>query len=330
MSESTRRDFLKTTALVGGGLLAAESLALRKAALAADQPPAMAIARWSEDSLARWSKETLAQADPKKAALELTQTAIKLTQTAIESIGGMGRFVEKGDTVWIKPNIGWNRRPELAANTNPDVVATLVTLCRDAGAKNVKVGDNPCHPARQAYRNSGIAAAVEAAGGKMVYLDKKRFQDKPLAGEHLKTWPLYAEVIDADLVINVPILKHHGLTKVSMAMKNYMGVIDGNRGSWHQNMDACLTDITGYMKPRISVLDAVRVLTDHGPQGGDPKDVDVRGIVAASTDIVALDALGAVLMGHDPQVISPIPAAAARGLGTMDYQSLNPVEKIVT
>lgn len=315
MSESTRRDFLKTTALVGGGLLAAESLALRRAAWAADQPPAMAIARWPEEALA---------------GADLKDVAIRLTQTAIESMGGMGRFVNKGDTIWIKPNIGWNRRPELAANTNPDVVATLVTLCRDAGAKNVKVGDNPCHPARQAYSNSGIAAAVEAAGGKMVYLDSKRFQDHPVDGQHLKTWPLYAEVIDADLVINVPILKHHGLTKCSMAMKNYMGVIGGNRGSWHQHMDACLADITGYMKPRLCVLDAVRVLTDHGPQGGDPKDVTVRGLVAASTDIVALDALGATLLGHDPQTIGNIPAAAARGLGTMDYASLNPVEKTVS
>ena len=315
MSAPTRRDFLKTSALVGGGLLAAESLALRQAAWAAATPPAMSIARWDES--------LLPQAD-------LTEVAVKLTETALESMGGMGRFVNKGDTVWVKPNIGWNRRPELAANTNPDVVATLVRMCRDAGAKTVKVGDHPCHPARQAYRNSGIAKAAEAAGGKMVYLDKKRFKEMSVAGEYLEKWPLYVEVVEADLVINVPVLKHHGLTKVSMAMKNYMGVIGGNRGSWHQHMDACLADITQFMKPSISVLDAVRVLTDHGPQGGDPKDVEVRGVVAASTDIVALDALGATLMGHEPQDISTIAAAAARGLGTIDYQSLGPVEKILS
>ena len=318
MSDPTRRDFLKTSALVGGGLLAAESLVLREAALAASTPPVMSIARWDEAALPQIDQAGLAD------------VAVKLTQTAVESMGGMGRFVNKGDTVWIKPNIGWNRRPELAANTNPDVVATLVRLCRDAGAKTVKVGDHPCHPARQAYRNSGIAKAAEAAGGKMVYLDKKRFQEMPIEGEYLQKWPLYVEVIDADLVINVPVLKHHGLTKVSMAMKNYMGVIGGNRGAWHQNMDACLADITQFMKPRICVMDAVRVLTDHGPQGGDPKDVDVRGIVAASTDIVALDALGASLLGHEPAAITNIAAAAARGLGTMDFSSLNPVEKILS
>lgn len=312
MSESTRRDFLKTSALVGGGLLTADLVALTRAALAATPLPAMSIARWDET--------TLAQAD-------LALAAVSLTEAALASLGGMDRFVNSGDTIWIKPNIGWNRRPELAANTNPDVVGTLVRLCKQAGAKRVKVGDHPCQPARQAYRNSGIAKAVEAAGGKMVYLDEKRFTDMPLGGEFLETWPVYQEVTEADLVINVPILKHHGLTKCSIAMKNYMGIIGGNRSAWHQNMEACVTDITQFMKPRLTVLDAVRVLTDHGPQGGDPDDVDVRGIVAASTDIVALDAFGATLMGHQPADIGYLATAAGRGLGTLDFASLNPVEK---
>lgn len=275
----------------------------------------MAIARWDEAALA---------------GVDLGPAATRLTETAILSLGGMSRFVGAGDTVWIKPNIGWNRRPELAANTNPDVVGTLVRLCRDAGARTVKVGDHPCHPARQCYRNSGIAAAVEAAGGQMVYLDRKRFQDTKIGGEHLESWPLYAEVVEADLVINVPIVKHHGLTACSLAMKNYMGVIGGNRGAWHQNMEACLPDITQYMQPKLTVIDAVRVLTDHGPQGGDPDDVEVRGVVAAGTDIVALDAFGATLLGHEPRAISTIAAAEARGLGTTDFASLAPVERVLS
>jgi len=311
MSKPTRRDFIKTTALVSGGLMVADLVGLNDMLLAAELP-AMSITRWDEAALAE---------------ADLTTVATRLTEATIESLGGMNRFVNKGDVVWVKPNIGWNRRPELAANTNPDVVATLVRLCKDAGAKTVKVGDSPCHPARQAYRNSGIAKAAKAAGGKLVYMDKKRFVDVELGGERLKTWPLYMEVLEADLVINVPILKHHGLTQASIAMKNYMGIIGGNRGSWHQNMAECLTDITDFMKPQLCVLDAVRVLTDHGPQGGDPNDVEVRGVMAASTDIVALDAFGATLLGHAPQDIVNIPAAEARGLGTADYQSLGPVEK---
>ncbi len=312
MSKPTRRNFIKTSALVGSGVMIADLSSLSDLVFAAEPPPAMSITRWDEAALAE---------------ADLTEVATRLTETSIASLGGMERFVKKDDVVWIKPNIGWNRRPELAANTNPDVVAALVRMCLAAGAKKVKVGDFPCHPARQAYRNSGIAKAAKEAGGKVVYLDKKRFRDMELGGQRLKTWPLYVEVTEADLVINVPILKHHGLTKASMAMKNYMGIIGGNRGSWHQHMDVCLTDITQFMKPRLVVLDAVRVLLDHGPQGGDPNDVEVRGIVAAGTDIVALDAFGATLMGHLPGDIGYIPLAEARGLGTADFRALNPVEK---
>ncbi len=311
MSSQNRRSFIKTSALIGAGAAIADLYSLPNMVLASEPLPAMSITRWDEATLAQANIKTM---------------ATRLTETAINSLGGMKRFVNNGEVVWVKPNIGWNRRPELAANTNPEVVATLVRMCLEAGAKTVKVGDFPCHPARQAYRNSGIAKAVKDAGGKMVYLDKKRFLDTELSGKRLKTWPLYMEVIEADLVINVPILKHHGLTKVSIGMKNYMGIIGGNRGSWHQHMDVCLTDITKFMKPRLTVLDAVRVLMDHGPQGGDPNDVAVRGIVAASTDIVALDALGATLMGHSPLDIGNIPMAEARGLGTSDFQSLNPIE----
>ncbi len=315
MTNLDRRDFIKTTALISTGVVLADLSSLANKVLASEPLPAM--------SITRWDAEALTEAD-------LSVVATRLTEETIRALGGMKRFVSKGDVVWVKPNIGWNRRPELAANTNPDVVATLVRLCLEAGAKTVKVGDSPCHPARQAYRNSGIAKAVEKAGGKMVYLDKKRFLDVELGGERLKTWPLYMEVTEADLVINVPVLKHHGLTKASIGMKNYMGIIGGNRGSWHQHMAVCLTDITQYMKPRLTVLDSVRVLLDHGPQGGDPNDVEVRGVVAASTDIVALDALGATMLGHAPADIENIPAAEARGLGTADFQSLKPIEKTLS
>ena len=312
MASTSRRDFLRTSALVGGGLLVTDPLSLARAAAPAESPAQLAIMRWDPAALA---------------AADLATAAIRLTETAIDALGGMTRFVSKGDVVWLKPNIGWNRRPELAANTNPDVVGTLVRLCREAGAKTVKVGDHPCHPARQTYRNSGIAAATEAAGGEVVYLDKNRFRDVELGGRRLKTWPLYTGIIEADLVINVPVAKHHGLTDASLAMKNYMGVIGGRRNAWHQSMAACLCDITRFMKPQLTVLDAVRLLTAHGPQGGDLDDVALTGVVAAGTDIVALDAFGATLLGHQPTAIGTITAAAEQGLGTLDYRSLPLVER---
>lgn len=323
MPHVTRRDFLRTGALLGTGLVLAPHLPSGTAiaqtsnvqASVARTPPATPAAM----AIARWDAAALARAD-------LAAAATKLTEAAIAAVGGMGRFVSKGDVVWVKPNIGWNSKPELAADTNPQVVATLVRLCLAAGAKTVKVGDNPCHPAQQTYAASGIAAAVSAAGGQVVYLDEKRFRDMKLGGERLAAWPVYAEIAEADLVINVPVAKHHGLSRASLCMKNYMGVVGGQRHTWHQNLDTCLCDITGFMRPRLTVLDAVRALADHGPTGGDPRDVRVLGTVAASTDIVALDAFGAALLGHDAAEIGVINAAAARGLGSADYQALSPRE----
>ncbi len=313
MPRCDRREFLRNAALATGAIALSDPLI--RLARAADDPAQMAIARWDQAALAD---------------ADLTAAATRLTEAAMSSIGGMTRFVSKGDVVWIKPNIGWNRRPELAANTNPDVVGTLVRLCVEAGAKTVKVGDHPCHPAKQAYRTSGIAAATKAGGGQVVYLDERRFRDMELGGDRLETWPVYTEIAEADLVINVPVVKHHGLTNASLAMKNYMGTIGGQRTAWHQHMDPCLVDITRFMRPRLTVIDAVRVLDAHGPQGGDPGDVTVHGIVAAGTDIVALDAFGSTLLGHDPTAISTLNAAVAAGLGTIDYASLAPVDRVLS
>lgn len=311
MIRTTRRSFLKQTAALGGAALLPPGLALGQDAA----PPALAIARAGGE---------------RSADAELGPLARRLTREALAALGGMERFVSKGDVVWIKPNIGWNRAPELAACTNPDVVAELVTLCLAAGAKTVKVGDHPCHQAAQTYRTSGIAAAAAAAGAELVFLDASRFRTVALGGERLKEWALYPEIIEADLVINVPVAKHHGLARATLAMKNYMGVIGGRRNAWHQDLDQCLVDITAYMKPRLCVLDAVRVLTAHGPVGGNPDDVKRLDTVAAATDIVALDALGAELLGHRPVDIASIRAAEAAALGTADWRSLPHAEREVS
>jgi uncharacterized protein (DUF362 family) len=276
-----------------------------------------------EMSIARWGAEMVADS-------ELEPVARRLTHEALANLGGVGRFVGKGDLVWIKPNIGWNRAPQLAANTNPHVVAALVRLCLEAGAKKVKVGDNSCHKASQCYPRSGIAEAVEGAGGEMVYLDERRFREARIGGDRLTTWPVYPAILDSDLVINVPVAKHHGLSRVSLGMKNLMGVIGGRRNAWHQDLPACLCDITAFMKPRLTVLDAIRVLTAHGPQGGNTADVKRLDTVAASTDIVALDAFGAELLGHEPATIETVRAAHEAGLGQIDYRGLEVREVVVS
>ncbi|MCP4546313.1 MAG: DUF362 domain-containing protein [bacterium] len=302
MPRQTRRTFLGGLAAAGGAVTLGSVGSLAQTDVAD-----MSITRLSADKIE---------------GVDLAAIADELTRKSIASLGGMQRFVKKGDEVWLKPNIGWNRAPELAANTNPDVVATLVGLCLEAGAKRVRVGDNPCHSARQTYRRSGIAKAVEAAGGEVVYLDEKRFKEYKLNGDRLDAWPLYKEIVDSDVLINVPVLKHHGLSKVSMAMKNLMGVISGQRSAWHQDLDLCLCDITNFLKPHLNVLDAVRALTANGPQGGNPSDVITPCVVAAGVDIVALDAFGAELMGHDPTTIKSVARGHAAGLGEIDYRKL--------
>jgi uncharacterized protein (DUF362 family) len=305
MTSISRREFVAGAAV--SGLWALDPGGLLRAAAPAGRPLDLAVARWSGEK--------------KIPDAQIDKAAGKLAEKAIEALGGMSRFVKKGDVVLIKPNIGWNHGPALAANTNPEIVAALIRLCLAAGAKTVKVGDNTCNPARKTYETSGIAAAAEALGAKVVYLDKDRFRKTAIRGERVKDVPLYPEILDCDLVINVPIAKHHVLSKATLCMKNYMGVIE-NRGLFHQDLPSCLTDLTRYMKPRLCLLDAVRTMTQHGPSGGRPEFVKLKWTVAAGTDIVALDAFGAELLGHKPRDIATVVKADKAGLGKMDYRKL--------
>ena len=314
----TRRDFLKETAVAGGALALASLGCSEKDQEASGTPVQMSIARSKGAAALPEDQGTAAQPPPP----DIKRMATKLTEHAIANLGGMRRFVTRGDVVWIKPNIGFGLGPEFAVNTNPDVVATLVRLCLDAGAKQVKVGDNASYGARVTYPQSGIEAAVRAVDGEMVYLKESLFKDVPLNGQRLAEWPLYPEIIESDLVINVPIVKQHGLAKITVCMKNYMGVAGNPRYLWHTDLPTCLTDVTAYMKPRLCVVDAVRVLTDGGPSGGDLDDVRLMGTVAAGTDVVALEAFGAELLGCDPTKGRTMANAQGRGLGQIDYRSL--------
>jgi uncharacterized protein (DUF362 family) len=266
-------------------------------------------------TVARWTGKNELGAD------ELQKVATQLTEKALAGLGGLGRFVGKGDVVWVKPNIGWDRTPELAANCNPDVVAAVVRLCFEAGAKVVKVGDNPCDIAAKSYAASGIAAAVKPLGAEVVFLDRSRFREAAIGGERVKTLPIYPEIIDCDLVINIAVAKHHRLANATLCMKNYMGVME-KRNTFHQAMPVCVADITRFMKPRIAILDAVRVLTANGPKGGNLADVALKTTVAAGVDLVALDALGAEILGKKPTDVPTIVKGQEAGLGKIDYRSL--------
>ncbi|HOZ47257.1 MAG TPA: DUF362 domain-containing protein [Candidatus Hydrogenedentes bacterium] len=307
MNQPSRRDFLKRTLLSGAALggVARPPLAQGQAS---EQSVDMSIMRW--------------KLPPEPDSQEIAHMAIRLTEGAILALGGMNRFVSRGDVVWVKPNIGFDRPPETAANTNPDVVATLVRLCYEAGAGKVRVGDNSCYGATGAYPTSGIEAAANAAGAEVVYLDPNRFKMMDVNGHRIKKWLVSEEIVESDLVINVPVAKVHGMTAVSVCLKNYMGVIGGPRQEWHTDMPTCLTDIAAFMKPRLSVVDAMRTIVKHGPIGFSLDDTELRGIVAAGVDVVALEAFGAELLGCVPQQGKTMNEAQARGLGRIDYRHL--------
>lgn len=300
MAMVSRRCFLQQTAFAAG------ALSLGWGAVPAQEAAA-------DMSIARWTGATGAD-------VPVADIAVKLTEQAIAAIGGMQRFVSKGDVVWVKPNIGWDRTPEQAANTDPNVVKTLVRLCLEAGAKTVKVGDNPCDRPESAYEHSGIAAAAKEAGAEVEFLDRSRFRTVAVGGQRLQEIPIYPGFLEADLVISVPVVKHHRLTTTTLCMKNYMGVVEDRR-KFHQDLPGTICDLTAFMKPRLSVLDAMRILTANGPTGGDLADVKAMNTVAAGVDIVALDAFGSELLGHKPEDIGTVKAGHDAGLGRIDYRA---------
>ncbi len=254
----------------------------------------------------------------------IAEEARRLTRASIDALGGMGRFVSRGDVVWVKPNIGWNRRPEQAATTNPDVVATLVALCYEAGAKKVIVSDNSCNPSVACFARSGIQQAAQKAGADSFIMDERKFRSTALRGRVLSSWDIYGDVLGVNKLINVPIVKHHGLCKATLGMKNLMGIAGGERSRFHQDLNNSLADLAAAVRPALVVMDGIRVLTANGPVGGNLADVQRRDTVAAGVDQVAVDAFGATLLGLKAQDIGYIVEAGNRRLGTMAFESLQP------
>ncbi|HSJ57536.1 MAG TPA: DUF362 domain-containing protein [Anaerolineae bacterium] len=243
-----------------------------------------------------------------------------ITRAAVVAIGGIERFVKSGADVIVKPNICVDYHGyEYAATTNPDVVAALVELCLGAGARRVRVMDNPFGGGPQsAYANSGIAAAVAAAGGEMEVMNGNKFVKTPIPdGRDIKKWDIYRDVLEADVVINVPIAKHHNLARLTLGGKNLLGVVT-SRGQLHANLGQRVADLLSVVRPTLTVVDAVRILMAHGPTGGNLDDVRLAQTVLASHDPVAADAYAATLFDLAGADIAYVAAAAQMGLGTLE------------
>lgn len=252
-----------------------------------------------------------------------------ITKAALAALGGIERFVRSGDEVIVKPNICVDYHPpEYAATTNPTVVATLVTLCLGAGARRVRVMDTPLGGTPEsAYAVSGIGEAVRAAGGEMEVMSPVKFVETAIPkGRDITEWEVYQDVLDADVLIDVPIAKHHSLARLSLGCKNLMGVIT-KPNRMHRNLGQRVADLVSLVRPTLTVVDAVRILTAHGPTGGSLNDVQQTNTVIASHDIVAADAYAATLFGLTGADIGYVQAAAEMGLGTMELEDVK-VEEI--
>jgi len=264
--------------------------------------------------------------DLKMAIAKSSHEAEVLVRRAVDALGGMKKFVSRGDIVAIKPNIGWDRLPIHAANTNPLVVAEVVRLVLDAGAKQVIVTDASCNEPNRCFQRSGIWRATHAVGATVILPAAHLFRDLRLRGDVLDIWPVYTPLVNADKVINVPIAKHHNLSKFTGGMKNWYGLLGGRRNRLHQNINVSIADLATFMRPTLTILDATRVLLRNGPQGGNIDDAKDVFQVIASLDPVAADAYGATLIGVEPAAVEYLQIGMQRGLGNSNWEKVNHVE----
>jgi uncharacterized protein (DUF362 family) len=253
---------------------------------------------------------------------------------AMKELGGIGKYVKKGDKVVIKPNIGWDRTPELAANTNPELVGALVKLCKSAGASEIIVFDHTCHNWQKSYENSGIQKAVTDAGGIMVPGNDESYYrevDLPQA-VNLKSTKIHQAILDCNVWFNVPILKHHGGAKNTISMKNLMGIV-WNRKYYHiNNLHQCIADTaTFHKKPALNIVDAYRILKSNGPQGKSESDVVLLKSLIISPDYVAADTAAMKMFSQvqptDISDVKHIALAEKLNVGTQNLEKLN-VKKI--
>jgi uncharacterized protein (DUF362 family) len=246
-----------------------------------------------------------------------------LVQRALEDLGGIGRFVSRQDVVVLKPNIAWDRTPEQAANTNPEIVAEVVRQCWQAGAKRVIVTDVSCNEPRRCFQRSGIQAAAHAEGAEVILPDPELFREVEIGGVVLKSWPVFTPFLEADKIFNLPIAKHHVLTGATLGMKNWYGILGGERNRLHQQIHQSLADLAAFMLPTVTLLDCYRVLLRNGPTGGNLEDVALKKTLVAGTDPVAADAYVAKAYWNlDPAQMPYLAMAAARGLGSVDFEKL--------
>ncbi len=243
----------------------------------------------------------------------------------MQELGGIKAFVKPNQTVVVKPNVGWDVQPERAANTNPALVKQIIKSCLEAGAKEVYVFDHTCDNWKRCYKNSGIENAVSEAGGTMVPgNNEKYYQEVSIpAGKRLKSARVHELILESDVFINVPVLKDHESARLTIGMKNHMGIV-WDRGYWHRNdLHQCIADFASFKKPDLTIIDAYNILKRNGPRGVSKKDVVTLQSQIITTDFVAADAAAAKLFGLEPEQVQYITHAHDMKLGTKNLQDLS-------
>ncbi len=240
---------------------------------------------------------------------------------ALDAVGGIRRFVRPGERVTIKPNVGWDRTPQQAANTNPLLVSEMVRLCLGAGASEVIVTDISCHDPRRCFIRSGIRDAAEKAGATVLLPQETDYLTTDIGGELLTTWPVLKHFIQTDRLINMPIVKNHSLSACTISMKNLYGILGGRRNQLHQQIDQSIVDLAAFCRPTLTVVDATRILFRNGPTGGSLDDVAIENSVICATDQVAADARACEYLGLKGEQVKHIVLAEKTGLGTIDYNA---------
>ncbi|MDH5509797.1 MAG: DUF362 domain-containing protein [Nitrospinota bacterium] len=246
---------------------------------------------------------------------------VKMVKAAVDRMGGIARFIKPGERVVIKPNVAWDRLPEQAANTSPTVVAAVVQLVMEARPSGIMVTDVSLNDPLRCFDRSGIRLAAELAGARVWIPSQGDFKPTDMKGELLNVWPVSRAFLEADRVINIPMVKHHSLCGSSLAQKNWYGILGGRRNQLHQNIHTSIADLAIAVRPTLTIMDATRALMNNGPTGGSLNDVKVFDTIVAGTDEVAIDAYSMGLLGADPAAVEFMKMSQKRGLGVIDWRS---------
>lgn len=256
-------------------------------------------------------------------------TAPEMFDRGMAAMGGIGKFVKKGQKIVVKPNVSWTNGPEMASNTNPDLLNRIVRRCLEAGAAQVLVVDHTIEQWKQCWSVSGIESAAKDAGGKMIPAEAERYYHNVNPnGKSLKSAKVHEAVLECDVFIDVPVLKHHGGAGMTAAIKNLMGVVWDRRYYHANNLHQCIADFLAIRKPDLSIVDAYRVMVDRGPRGGSLGSVKQAGMQIISTDVVAADSAAASIFGVKPESLGYLDLAHKAGFGEINLANLR-VERIV-